>query len=188
MHRDRAETISNIRAGCISAIVLLMVGACNKPVDSPATQPAAATSRPATMPSAAVFSVNGVPITFDSPRVALDRHGDTARSLIYSDNANASGSFYFEVPIEGEDLGDAPLDWEMRIEQKQRADTLVGIESPERTLQPVQLAITVRRAGEGMLQITLSGRFQVYAGDSEEPTGEAAVEATFVAGLVDMTR
>lgn len=108
--------------------------------------------------------------------------------LIYSDNANASGNFYFEMPIEGEGLGDVPLEWEMRIEQKERADTLIGLESPERTLQPVQLAVTVRRAGERLLQITLNGRFQVYAGDSEEPAGETTVEATFAAGLVDPAR
>jgi hypothetical protein len=179
------ETFSNICAGCISAIVLLIVGACNKPADIPATQPAPATSRPATMPSAAVFGVNGVPIAFDSPRAALDQHAGATRLLIYSDTANASGSFYFEMPIEGASLGDVPLEWEMRIEQKQRADTLIGIEAPDRTLQPVQLAITVRRCDDGLLQITLSGRFQVYAGDSEEPAGEVTVKAAFAAGLVD---
>ena len=182
------ETISNIRAGCISIIVLLMAGACNKPAESPATQPVAATSRPTTMPSAAVFRVNGVPITFDAPRAALDRSGGSTRLLIYSDKDNASGNFYFEVPIEGEGLGDAPVEWEMHLDQKERADTLIGIESPERTLQPVQLAITVRRAGADLVQITLSGRFQVYAGDSDEPAGEATVEADFAAGLVDTAK
>lgn len=137
------------------------------------------------MPASAVFRVNGVSITFASPRVALDRHDGTPRLLIYSDEDQGSGSFYFEMPIEGDALGTEPVQWEMRLEQTERAETLIGIESPDRTLQPVQLAITAQRTGNGLVQIQLSGRFQIYGGNSEEPTGQATVETTFAAALIE---
>lgn len=184
----RNQTVRNIRAVCIGIIVLLMASACNKPGETPATKPAAAASRPATMPASAVFNVNGVPITFESPRAAVDRHDGTSRLLIYSDKDNASGSFYFEVPIEGEWPGDGSWEWEMRVEQQERADTLVGIEAPQRTLQPVQLAVQARLDGAQLVNVTLHGKFKVYADDSDEPAGEAEVEAAFSAGLVDVRR
>jgi hypothetical protein len=137
------------------------------------------------MPTSAVFRVNGVPITFASPRVALDRHDGAARLLIYSDEDKGSGSFYFEMPIDGDALGTAPVQWEMRLEQTERADTLVGIESPERTLQPIQLAITAQQTGNGIVHVELHGKFLVYGPDNDDPVGQpATVDAEFAAQMV----
>lgn len=162
-----------------------MAGACNKPAEGPATRPGAAATRPATMPTSAVFRVNRIAITFASPRVALDRHDGTTRLLIYSDEDHGSGSFYFEMPIEDDALGAEPVQWEMRLEQTQRADTLIGIESPERTLQPIQLAISTQSTGDGIVHVELHGKFLVYGPDNDDPTGQpATVEAEFAAKLV----
>lgn len=163
---------------CISAIVLLMTVGCNRTDTPAATQPA---THPATMPANATLVVDGRAMVFEKPRAAIDRRGVTARLVLYSDGEG--NAFYFIMPLDGQNVPADPEEWQERKDKRQREETVVGIELPDLTLQPVELSITASR-GDGMhVHVKLRGRFQVYQGDSDDPSGEAAVEGEFDAGM-----
>lgn len=174
-----------------AGILMLTCTSCKKPVSAtrPSTAPAASvpatvpTSAPAAAPASATFIIAGTTLTFASPCVSLDKDASQPRLLLYCEQDEDAGSYYFEIPVEPEWTISDPIVFEQQLHESDREDSLVGIQLPGRSYEPESLHISVKPISARIVQVDLKGEFTISAAETPDLASHAKVQATFQAAV-----
>jgi hypothetical protein len=155
---------------CFIFAVLLLNGCGSEPAPAPATQPAAASARPATQP--AVLNVGGEPTTFDvtAIKVAND-DGAVAVILTGSDGQTpARQSFYFTASLDIGSPKNLPGQvWTFKRVEGEEVDGAVGVFMEGSALRFLPVAMTIEFGGKWPdLIVTMKGQL-LRDGDETKP-------------------
>jgi hypothetical protein len=168
--------------------------ACDRksPHEDPATRPATQPATTASEPAESVLTISNQAYRFHPARLiaeALPSGEPGVLVQVFSEGASLEGAqdgFYLEMTLDIPDV--SQLDgatWQYTSTSNERADDMLSaitINDGASQLQPRDVVATFRTVSPGMVEVQLSGTFNLFGGrDASTATGTVPIEATLLA-------